>query len=150
MYQITQATLEIERYLSAKQPGDLISFDEVQEKTKVTMDNRGKAYLRTALKRLELEYLPHQGKGVELADEHTALVVINGRVKKINSSVRRGSKTHKVLVNRHYSKLSVEDQKRADFIGAVFAVMYTESKGLAGMMRKVQLTESKPDIKDYN
>ena len=145
MFQITKSTLKISQYLATKEPGNFIEYSKIEKNTGVKMDDQGKGYLRTALKRLKLEYLSYKGFGIELANEETTITVINGRVRKIDNSVKGAERSHKILTTKHYDQLNESDRKRADFVGSVFAIIRAESKA----MQKIMVSKEPQKLGNY-
>ena len=87
------------------------------------MNNTGKQYMRTALKRLKVEYSPIKGLGIQLADRNITMPLVINRLNKIDRSVKRAEKTHKNLQEQFFESLDTKEQKQLLFIGAAFGAI---------------------------
>lgn len=143
--EVSQETLKIENYLRSKKYGDYISYKDIESNTNVTMNNRGKSFLRTALKRLKYEYLCIRGEGIEIASVDSTMKVMTHKLVKVDNAVKRAEKTHNNL-SVFYTELSIEDQKRINFVGAAFGAIR-----LAAQNGKRMLKENafKPESKEF-
>jgi len=120
---VSSNTLKIQDFLQRKKPGTEISYMDIQDSTGVTMDNRGKGYMRTALKRARLEYAPIIGYGIVLADSNTTMPLVIRKLNKIDKAVKRADRTHKNLQARFLESLTLQEQKQLLFVGAAFGAI---------------------------
>ena len=130
MFEISKSTLKIQEFLEEKEPGTFIKFSEIQSETQIPMNNKGKGYLRTALNRMKTEYIPVRSIGIILASPDNSMAIVNGKIIRIDNATKRANKTHKRIVNDFYEKLSENDKKRADFVGAVLAIIRQDASGI--------------------
>lgn len=140
---VSDETLKIENVLQSLKPGEEITYQRLKELSGVTMDNKGKAYMRTAMNRLKLEYSPMFGLGVKLCDSNVATQFIGTKVVRIDKAVRRAEKTTKRVTNQFYNQLNEHDQKQVNFIGSVFAAIRVYSTNAKQIFKK-------PDVKVIN
>lgn len=120
---VSEDVLKIERFLETKNPGEAIGYDELAMETGVEMSIEGKAKLRTALKRLRLEYSPIHGCGIRLADAGLVMPLLSNRIVRIDRAVKRADKTQKNLQVQFFEALSPEEQRQVLFAGAVFGAI---------------------------
>ena len=151
--EISEETLEIMRFISGKGPGTVLSYKEIQGATGVTMDAKGKSYLRSALRKLKIEYECTFGESITLASPKNATKIVFHRLKKVDSSVRRAEKTHGNITSNFYGQLNEHEQKRLAFIGSAFgAIRLAVKSGVLYLkeqkMQKVN-NSSKPQLPEF-
>jgi len=115
---VSEDTLKIENYLKDQNEGQEITYSEIAQETGVKMDNRGKTFLRTAFKRLKIEYECQKGKGIRLACKDSANTILVHRVVKIDNAVKKTGRTHKNLTNRFYDRLDEQEKKFSNMVGS--------------------------------
>lgn len=121
---VSEYTLKIQNYLQTKcKNGDELSFERIHHETGVVMDEKGKGYLRTAMKRAKIEYSAMIGYGVKLADVKSIMPILSNRLVKIDRAVKRADKTHKNLQEQFFEALSPSEQKQLLYVGAVFGAI---------------------------
>jgi hypothetical protein len=121
--QVSEDTLKLQRVLGSKLPGETLSYDDLAAESEVRMDNSGKAKLRTALKRLRLEYSPVHGFGVRLAEPALVMPLLSSKIVRIDRAVKRADRTQKNLQVQFFSSLTPEEQRQVLFAGAVFGAI---------------------------
>lgn len=144
--EVSQETLKIESFLNEKKPGDFISYKDIHNNTDVEMNNRGKSFMRTATKRLKLEYSVVRGEGIELASPGTTISIMTHKLVRIDNAVKRGEKSYNNLIP-FYNELNEDEQKKINFVGAAFgAIRLAASNG-----KKMLANKSKfiPESKEY-
>ena len=117
--QISAETLRIENILSSSTPGEYFSYSQLEELTGIKMDNKGKTYLRTALKRCKILKETIRGKGVKtLCIDNAAPIVIES-VQKVGRGIKRAKKiTDSVIKSNIYPSLPEVEQKSMNLIAA--------------------------------
>lgn len=120
---VSKDTLKIQSFLEELEAGEYVSYSDIEYKTKVRMDTKGKSYLRTALKRAKIEYSPVMGKGIKLADSKTTMGLVVNRLNKIDRTVKRAEKTQQNLQTQFFESLEPQEQKQLLYIGAVFGAI---------------------------
>ena len=120
---VSEETLAIENFLKDMPEGKLITYEEIAKECKVKMDSAGKGYMRTAIKRLRLEYSCIIDVGIKLADTDTASTIVVGRLSKIDNAVKRGEKTFNIVSMQFYDRLEAWEQKQLNFVGAAFGAI---------------------------
>lgn len=136
--EVSKQTLQIESVLKQAKPGDFITYRNLEVLSGVKMDNRGKAYMRTALNRLKLEYSPRPGEGIVLASPENSISIVSKRVIKIDSSVKRAEKTTKRITNQFYDKLTENEQRNVNYLSAVFASLRAYSQSARMFFKKTE------------
>lgn len=120
---VARETLIIEEYLKDINPGTTITYSQIEQQTGVAMDNKGKKFLGTALKRLKLEKETIYGQGIVLSSPHNATRIVTHRLVKVDNAVKRAEKTHKNINSKFYNELNPEEQKKMTYIGAAFGAI---------------------------
>lgn len=121
--EVSKETLKLENVFSSATPGELFTYSKLQELTGVRMDNNGKGYMRTALKRLKLPYKVYSGKGVEILSAKNATEIIVHRVSKIDNSIKKADKVTRQVSAKVYNELTEPEQKNINFLGALFGTI---------------------------
>lgn len=128
--EISAETLRIESVLKELKSGEFISYESLEARSNVKMDNRGKGYLRTAFNRLKLTYSPVIGEGVELTGSENATQVVGGEVIKVDRAVFRADKKFKIIINSDYFKdINPSDKKDILCVGSMMETLRNHSKG---------------------
>lgn len=141
--EVSEETLKIQRLLEEQPDGKELSFDYISAKTGVTMDDRGKGFLRTAMKRAKKVYSPIRGQGVKLADSKSTMPILINKMGKIDRAVKRSEKTHKTLQEQFFSSLPLQQQKEILYIGAVFgAIRVAAENGKIVYSRKKEISDT--------
>jgi len=113
--EVSVETLTIEAFLSeVKAPGLKLSYEEISTATGVTLDVRGKTYLRTALKRLKIEYLTYRNWGIAMPSKTTAMNVIDDRMLKTHRAVKKTRRAEVNIGTEFQGKFSKPTQERFD------------------------------------
>lgn len=118
--EVSKETLKIEAFLKTLNSGQKVSYAEIEKESGVTMNNRGKQFMRSALHRLKVEYSCIRGQGIELCDEINATSMIADKVVKVDKAVKRAEKTTKHVTNQFYNKLSEDDKQHVNVVAAIF------------------------------
>ena len=135
-FEVSKQTLKIEAYLKTLNPGQKVSYKEIESESGVTMNDRGKQFMRSALNRLKIEYSCIRGNGIELCDEISATGMIARRVIKIDSAVRRADKTTKRVTTQFYSKLSENDKQHVNVVASIFGAIRAYSQNARMMFKR--------------
>lgn len=121
--QVSESTLILQTYLEGKKDGAQLSYSQIGNETGVRMNDAGKSYLRTALKRAKKEYSTIRKYGIKLADKDTAMGIVTHKLEKIDRSIKRGEKTHKNIQSQFFDSLSQNEQREILYLGAVFGAI---------------------------
>jgi hypothetical protein len=121
--EISEETLKLETYIGTKKDGDELSFFQIETETKIKMNERGKNFLRTALKRAKREYSSIHGHGIKLANASLVVPILSHKFKKIDRAVHRADKSHRNLQEQFFDQLDPVHQKQVLFAGAVFGAI---------------------------
>lgn len=120
---VSEETLKIENIISSSAPGQILSYKELQIQSGVTMDTKGKTYMRTALKRLKMPYETISGSGIRLLSPQNASKIVIHKVIKVDNSIKRAAKTTKQVSERVYNDLTEPEKKNLNFLGALFGTI---------------------------
>lgn len=125
MKSIQEATMQmlaIKDYLELANDGAIIPYADVEKNTKVKMNEKGKQYLRSALRSLGREYACIIGYGIELESPENAINLVGHRLIKIDNAVKRGEKTANNVM-KFMNDMSDTDKKKVLFCASVFGAI---------------------------
>lgn len=143
--EVSKETLRIENYLQSLPEGHLVTFDDIAENAEVKMDERGKAYMRTACKRLKIEYEAIKSVGIRLASESSASTIVVHKICRIDNAVKRGEKTHSNIKTKFYDRLTDSEKKGLDLFGYAFSVIRSGANyGKKILKAKIDIGNFKP------
>lgn len=125
---VSEETLKIEALLTNAEKGKFFSYTELQDLTGVIMNNRGKGFMRTALKRLKQPYECIKGTGIKLLSSENASRIVVNRVVKIDNSVKKADKITRQVHEKVYDELTEAEQKNIKFLGALFGTIRSYSQ----------------------
>jgi hypothetical protein len=136
--EVAKETLLIEKYVGTLNPGERLLYRNIEKETGIKMDQKGKASLRSSLRRLKLNYTrlrsPDKGLGYILACPENSVGIVVENVMRVDKGIK---KTHKVTValkEKFYNQLNDIDQKSMDFVhretGAMLAFARLITKGV--------------------
>lgn len=120
---VSEDTLKIETFFTQQSPGGFVSYEDIEKSTGVRMSVKGKAYMRSALNRLKIEYTVVPGSGIELASKDNGMKIISGRLRKINGTVKRANKCHRRIQDQFFDAMSPEAQRQVLFVGSIFGAI---------------------------
>jgi len=142
--EVSKETLKIENYLKDQPEGKVILYKEIAENCNIEMDERGKSFMRTALKRCKLNYLCIRGEGIELASPETVMSIASDRVIKIDNTIKKSSKITKNLYNRFSDRMVDIEAKQLDYLNSFFNAVKTSSNNAKRMLKsKVEFANYK-------
>jgi hypothetical protein len=138
--EISQETLKLENIFASATAGEFFAYNQLQMLTEITMDNKGKAYMRSALCRLKLPYECERGNGIKVLSPQNATRIIVSRVVKIDNSIKRAEKTTTQVKNRVYDELTEPEQKNILFLSALFGTIRSYSSNAKRIFAAPSLT----------
>lgn len=134
--EVSNETLRIEEFLKTLHNGQQVSYSEIEKQSGVKMNARGRGFMRTALKRLNLEFTTIHGEGIELGSPDNAMRIISTRIVRIDNSVRRAEKTVKNVHDKFYDSLNDIEKKNVMYLGAVFGAIRQHSNSAKAFFKK--------------
>lgn len=143
--EVSKETLQLENVFRSANPGEFFLYSELQKLTGVKMDETGKTYMRSALKRLKLPYEVIRGKGVAVLSPKNATNIVIHKVVKVDTAIKRAEKTTKQVRERVYNELTEPEQKNINFLGALFGTIRSYSQSAKKIFGKkpVMIGENK-------
>lgn len=143
--EVSKETLQLENVFRSANPGEFFLYSELQKLTGVKMDETGKTYMRSALKRLKLPYEVIRGKGVAVLSPKNATNIVVHKVVKVDTAIKRAEKTTKQVRERVYNELTEPEQKNINFLGALFGTIRSYSQSAKKIFGKkpVMIGENK-------
>lgn len=136
---VSENTLRIEQFIQTLPYGEVISYGQVYDQTKVVMDNKGKTYLRSALKRLKMPHETIRGVGIKLLSKENATKIVVRDVTKIDRSVKRAERTTIQVRERVFDELTEEQRKHINFLGSIFGAIRSYSQSAKQIFKKEPL-----------
>ena len=146
---VSKETIKLCNYIKTIDDGEVLSFSKIQHDTGIQMTERGKQYLRSALKREKKEYSSIRGYGIKLADPEITMHIVSSKIDRIGKAVKRGEKTHKNLVEQFYDDLKPQEQKQILFVGAAFGAIRVASENSKLFYKKSNICANDKKI-EYN
>jgi subtilisin-like proprotein convertase family protein len=138
---VSRHTLNIEEYLKTKNPGDLVTYKELEKLTGISINDGARQYLYTAMRRLKLEHETIRGVGIKLGSPENATKIVVQKVVKVDGSVRRAEKTHRNISTSFIDQLSPEEKKQMHYTGAIFGAirLYSQQGKKIASQQAIQL-----------
>lgn len=121
-------TLKLEGIFSSATAGEYFSYQNLQQLSGVRMDNRGKQYIKSALRRLKLPYETVRGQGIRLLSKDNATKIVVRDVIRIDNSIKKAEKTTRQVKDRVYEQLTEGERKNINFLGALFGSIRSYSQ----------------------
>lgn len=137
--QVSEDTLKLVGLFSSAEVGREFTFKNIEDLTGIKMDERGKGFMRSALKKLKMPYENIRGHGICLLSPENASRIVVSKVVKVDNSIKRAAKTTKQVSDRVYDKLSEEEKKNINFLGALFGTIRAYSTSAKRIFSKPQL-----------
>jgi hypothetical protein len=134
--EISKETVAIESFLKTCKPGEKIPYLVLEKETNVKMDTRGKAFLRSAMRRLRLEYSCIRGHGIELCSPKNATSIIAYKIIGVDRSVRRAHKTTRHVSDQFYHQLADDDKRQVAIAQSILSPIMTYAKGARMLFAK--------------
>lgn len=144
--QVSDDTLKLQAFIEKQKEGTELSFNNIQSKTGIRMDEKGKSYLKTALKRSKMEYSSIRGYGIKIAETSDVMPILTNKLVKIDKAVRRGEKCQKNLQEKFFDSLDQQTQKQILFVGAVFGAVRVAAENGRVVYSKAKQIDSKARI----
>ena len=144
--EVSKETIIIQEFIKKQSHGTELSYNSIEHETGVKMNEKGKSYLRSALRREKREYSCKRGYGIVLADANSTMPILMNKMTKIDKAVKRASKSQKNLQSEFFSSLSEDQQKEILFVGAVFGAIRVASENGKIMYTKRHITQDNGSI----
>jgi hypothetical protein len=135
MFEPNQETLIMKNFFKEMPKGVYLKYSDIEEKTGILMDFRGKSIMRSALNSLKISYRSDRGNGIELESADNCMSIVAGRVKKIDNSLKRADKTTTQIANRYLEELPKPDRERLLLTASLFGAIRATAKGLSGIYK---------------
>ena len=126
--QVSEQTLKIENILNSGAPGEEFTYHQLENLSGVKMDDHGKNYMRTALKRLRMPYEVISGVGIRLLSPDNAMRIVTTKVVKIDNTVKRAEKTVRQVREKTYNELDSRGQSSINALTSFFGSIRMFSK----------------------
>lgn len=97
------------------------------------MNIKGKSYLRTAKKRLKLEWKVIAGVGIEILSPQNAIQIIAHKATQVDNATKRAEKTTNNVRSRVYEQLHPTEQNVIN----VFAALYGSIRAFSNSAKRL-------------
>lgn len=122
--EVSKDTLTIESFLKEQSEGQELTYAIIEKRTGVLMDERGKTYLKSALRRLKLPYEVFRGQGIRLLCADNAMRIVAHKTIRIDSATRRAEKvTNQVVKSDTFEKIDIANQQRLNGLASLYATI---------------------------
>lgn len=126
MWKISEEVTRLKEFLETAaqhRAGQRISYDEIADATNVTMDTKGKGYLRNAAKYSGVEFSTVPKYGIEIAGPDNSADIMGGRLSRIDSATRRAETAAKNISVRYLEEMNDQDRKSMTMLVSVFGAI---------------------------
>lgn len=137
--QVSEETLKIENIFRSATPGQFFSYEELGRLAELKMDNKGKQFMRSALRRLKMPYEVISGMGIKTLSAQNGTKIIVNSVVKVDNSIKKAEKTTKQVRARVYDELTEPEQKNINFLSALFGTIRSYSTNAKKIFHKEQI-----------
>jgi hypothetical protein len=145
---ISEETLTIINYLQDIPHGQYLTYAQIQKDTKVTMDVRGKSYLRTACKKLKRLYSPlsgeNHGLGIRFACKDDAMSHEIKALGTIEHGIKKTKKVTDIITTDFYKEMLPQEQKQVMLVGSLLGAVMVAYKSGQHSIKEVRSTQSLP------
>ena len=150
MFEPSKEIVILKGLLSQTPSGAYVTYSDIETKTNIKMDTRGKSILRSALRSMKREYRCNRGEGVELESQHNAMHLVTNRVKRVSNSLKKADKTTTRMAERYLDSLKKDDRDRLLMTASLFGAIKAMAKGLSNIYKPMaKLTKMPVSIPDF-
>lgn len=139
MFQPSKELAVLKGMLSETPLGAHLTYTDIELKTGIKMNARGKQILRSAFNSLKMSYACDIGVGVWIESDKNTMIRVTGKMKRVSGSIRRADKETTRSVERYGEALPKDDRDRLFAVASVFGAMRAMAKGLAGIYKTPKL-----------
>lgn len=132
---VSANTLKLEGIFVSAKSGEYFSYQQLQELSGVRMDNRGKGYIKSALRRMKMPYETVRGQGIKLLSKDNATKIVVRDVIRIDNSIKKAEKTTNQVRQKVYDQLTEAERKNINFLGALFGSIRSYSQSAKRIFR---------------
>jgi hypothetical protein len=118
---VAAETLTLEGLFRSLKAGEPITYAEIQKRTNVRMDAKGRARLRTAAKRANRIYAVHRGIGLAMSDHINGIDIVHGRLTRVDAAVKKAEKTTTEILHQHSDQMTKDDRNHVMAVSVMFA-----------------------------
>lgn len=126
MFKITEEVTLLKEFLekaAQERPDQQISYLEIEHATGISMDKKGKGYLRNAARYSGVEYSAIPKYGIEIAGPTNGNQIIGGRLARIDAATRRAETATKNISRRYRKDMTQDDQRTVIMLGSIFGAI---------------------------
>ena len=150
MFEPSKELAVLKGLLNQTPSGAYLTYFDIEQKTNIKMDSRGKSILRSALRSVKREYRCNRSEGIELESPHNAMHLVTNRVKRVSNSLKKADKTTSRMAERYIDSLKKDDLERLLMTASLFGAIKTMAKGLSNIYKPmVKLTKMPASIPDF-
>ena len=149
MFEPSKELVVLKSFLNEVPLGGFISYKDVEAKTEIKMNERGKSILRSALRSLKMEYRCDKGNGIEIESDKNTMHIVTDKVKRVGNSLRRADRTIVRMTERYVDQLPKPDRDRLLSTASLFGAIRAMAKGLSNIYKVPKLNTINPSIPDF-
>jgi hypothetical protein len=120
--EMSTETLLLKDYFNDAPDGAIITYTDMENRTGIRMDVKGKQRMRSALRSLRREFACIHGHGIEIESAHNALSLVNNRLIKVDNAVKRGEKTS-TRMTKYLSSMDNSNRERLLHVVSIFGAI---------------------------
>ena len=149
MFEPSKELVVLKSFLNEVPLGGFISYKDIEAKTEIKMNERGKSILRSALRSLKMEYRCDKGNGIEIESDKNTMHIVTDKVKRVGNSLRRADRTIVRMTERYVDQLPKPDRDRLLSTASLFGAIRAMAKGLSNIYKVPKLNTINPSIPDF-
>ena len=149
MFEPSKELVVLKSFLNEVPLGGFISYKDIEAKTEIKMNERGKSILRSALRSLKMEYRCDKGNGIEIESDKNTMHIVTDRVKRVSNSLRRADRTVIRMTERYVDQLPKPDRDRLLSTASLFGAIRAMAKELSNIYKVPKLNTINPSIPDF-
>lgn len=130
-FEPSEEMLKIKTVLESAPIGSYIAYSDLEAKTGVRMDTRGKSLMRSACRSLKISYRCARGDGIELEGPENAMGIVTSNMKRVDNGIKKTTKVSTRLQLRHASEMKDEDRNRLTAAVSLFGAIRAMASGLS-------------------
>lgn len=137
--EVSKQTLLIQNYLMDYPKDQKLTYSDLEIATGVKMDNQGKQFLRSALKRMKMPYVCIKGEGIEFTNTKTALSIAAHDAKGLLVKIKGARKRVTQVLSICGDQLPDVDRSKLQYTGATYGSLELSAKQSTMVYGKPQL-----------
>jgi hypothetical protein len=118
--QASEEYLKLRAFVEETQHGEVLEYKDVERRTGVPMDTKGRQKLRRAILASKRSYVCHPEVGYELASPGTTMAIVARGVVRLDNTRKRAAKDVKNLEEAFIDELPAEERQGLLYMGSLY------------------------------